>query len=83
MPTERSDGCGTHRNADAEADGTVIGVPVTGKRLHRGLHVDRKPDAALRRVTQATGALTSTITPSPAKRIRVPAWRAVTVPIAS
>ena len=78
-----SDGRGSHRDAHAEAYGAATGLPVIGKGLHRGLHVDRKPNSALAGFSQATGALTRTITPSPAKRIKVAAWRAVTAPIAS
>ena len=50
MIAERSDGRGSHRDTDAETNGAATGGPVVGKGLHRSLHVDRKPDAAMRRI---------------------------------
>ena len=50
MIAEGADGRRPHRDADAETQRTAIGGPGAGKGLHRSLHVDRKPDTAVRRL---------------------------------
>ena len=50
MIAEGADGRGSHRDSDAEAHSATAGIPGVGKGLHRSLHVDRKPDTAMRRV---------------------------------